>query len=266
MCGLVNKVAIVTGVSSPKGLGKAIAVKLAEMGASLVLTGRTSSRDEVMKNVKDIEAMGVKAIGVMADISNEQEVNKAVGEVVEKFGRIDILVNNAGIGRGSGVFLENQAKDWDINFAVNVKGAMNMCAAVIPEMEKNGGGSIVNISSTAGIGVSSGMPYPYVASKHALVGASKALALEYAKKKIRVNIVAPGAIETDMLIEAYKAIAEAEGISVEEAARLENSTIPTGRPAKPSEIASVVSFLASPEAAYVTGVNVPVHGGLSPGI
>ena len=110
------------------------------------------------------------------------------------------------------------------------------------------------------------MPYPYVATKHALVGATKVLALEFAPKGIRANVVAPGAINTDMLQTAYAAIAEAEGISIEEAATKENASIPIGRPAEPTEIAEAIAFLASPASSYITGIVLPVAGGMAPGI
>ena len=161
---------------------------------------------------------------------------------------------------------ENQDKDWNANYAVNVMGTVALCRGVIPFMEKSGGGSIVNVASTAGIAASVGMPYPYVATKHALVGATKVLAIEFAAKGIRANVVAPGAINTDMLQSAYAAIAEAEGISVEAAAAKENASIPVGRPAEPSEIAAAIAFLAGPDASYITGIVLPVAGGMAPGI
>ena len=128
------------------------------------------------------------------------------------------------------------------------------------------GGSIVNVSSMAGLGANPGMPYPYVATKFALVGVTKMLALEFASQGIRANVVAPGAIATDMLMQAYEAIASANKITVEEAAKQENASIPLGRPADPHEIANTIVWLASPAAAYVTGVALPVAGGMSPGI
>lgn len=263
---LEGKVAIVTGATKKKGLGKAVAVELASQGATVVLTGRKSSETGMLENVKDIKAMGVEAMGVLVDVSDAQQVSDAIDEVVAKFGRIDILVNSAGIGAGSAILEENTDRDWDANYAVNVKGTMAMCAGVLAQMEKNGGGAIVNVASTAGIAASPGMPYAYVATKHALVGASKVMALEYASKGIRVNVIAPGAIATDMLLQAYEAIAGAEGISIEEAAKAENASIPMGRPAEPSEIASAAVFLASPAASYVTGITLPVAGGMAPGI
>ena len=263
---LEGKIAIVTGATKAKGLGKAIAVKLAEQGAKVALTGRTSSKEGVEANVADIKANGGEAMAVLVDVSDSAQVDAAVKQVADAWGRVDILVNNAGVGFGSAVLTENQGRDWDGNYAVNVKGTMELCRGVIPYMEKSGGGSIVNVSSTAGMAVSVGMPYPYVATKHALVGATKVLALEFAGKSIRANVVAPGAINTDMLQQAYAAIAEAEGISAEEAGKNENAGIPLGRPAEPSEIAAAVVFLAGPDASYITGIVLPVAGGMAPGI
>ncbi len=263
---LEGKIAIVTGATKAKGLGKAIAVKLAEQGAKVALTGRASSKEGVEANVAEIIANGGAAMAVLVDVSDSAQVDAAIKEVADAWGQVDILVNNAGVGFGSAVLSENQDKDWNANYGVNVKGTMALCKGVIPYMEKARGGSIVNVSSTAGMAVSVGMPYPYVATKHALVGATKVLALEFAGKGIRANVVAPGAINTDMLQQAYAAIAEAEGISVEEAGKNENASIPLGRPAEPSEIAAAVVFLAGPDASYVTGIVLPVAGGMAPGI
>jgi 3-oxoacyl-[acyl-carrier protein] reductase len=263
---LEGKVAIVTGATKMKGLGRAIALKLAAQGAKIALTGRQNSKAGLDEVVDSLKAVGADAMGVLVDVSNQDEVTAAIQQVVDAYGSVDILVNNAGIGAGSPVFTENDDRAWDANYAVNVKGTMSMCRGALPHMEKAGGGAIVNVASLAGIGANPGMPYPYTATKFALVGVSKELALEYASKKIRVNVVCPGAIATDMLEQAYQAIAEAEGISIEDAAKLENSTIPVGRPAEPDEIADSIVYLASPAASYVTGVALPVAGGMSPGI
>ena len=263
---LEGKVAIVTGATKGKGLGKAIAVKLSELGAKVALTGRNSSKEGVEANVADIQATGGEAMAVLVDVSNPEEIDGAVKQVVDTFGAVDILVNNAGVGFGSAILDENEDKDWNANFGVNVMGTMALCRGVIPYMEKSGGGAIVNVASTAGIAASVGMPYPYVATKHGLVGVTKVLALEFAAKGIRANVVAPGAINTDMLQKAYQAIAQAEGVSVEEAAAKENSSIPLGRPAEPAEIAAAIAFLVGPDASYITGIVLPVAGGMAPGI
>ena len=263
---LEGKVALVTGATKTKGLGRAIAEKLAELGAKVVLTGRNSSKDGMEANVADINAGGGEAMGVLVDVSDAAQVDAAIKQVLDKYGSLDIVVNNAGVGFGSSLLNENTDKDWDANYAVNVKGAIAVCKGAIPAMEKSGGGAIVNVASTAGIAAGAGMPYPYVATKHALVGATKVLAIENAPKNIRANVVAPGAINTDMLQQAYAAIAEGSGISVEEAAKQENASIPLGRPAEPSEIAEAIAYLASPAASYVTGIVLPVHGGMAPGL
>lgn len=263
---LESKVAIVTGATKSKGLGKAIALKLSDMGAKVVLTGRAKSKMGVETNVAEINAKGGEAMSVLVDVSNPTEVNAAVKQVADRYGTVDILINNAGVGFGSALLAENENEDWNANFDINIKGTMELCRGVIPYMERAGDGAIVNVASTAGIAASAGMPYPYVATKHGLVGATKVLALEFASRGIRANVVAPGAINTDMLQSAYAAIAEAEGISIEEAAAKENASIPLGRPAEPSEIADAVAFLASPSASYITGIVLPVAGGMAPGI
>ncbi len=263
---LDGKVAIVTGATKAKGLGRAIAVNLAEQGAKVVLTGRASSQEGMQANVDAIKADGGEAMGILVDLSDASQIESAISEVADAWGSVDILVNNAGVGFGSAVYDENQEKDWEANYNVNVMGTLAMCRAVAPFMEKAGGGSIVNVASTAGIAASAGMPYPYVATKHSLVGVTKVMALEVAPMGIRANVVAPGAINTDMLQTAYAAIAEAEGISIEQAAAQENASIPLARPAEPSEIAGAIAFLAGPDASYITGIVLPVAGGMAPGI
>ena len=266
MSDLSGKVALVTGATKMKGLGKAVADKLIAAGATVVVTGREKSMPGAEEVVASLKAAGGDAMAVAVDVSYQDQIDAAVAKIKEAHGGVDILVNNAGIGAGSPNLLENTDRDWDANYAVNVKGAFNLCAGVIPSMEARGGGSIVNVASLAGIGASVGMPYSYIATKHAIVGATKALALEFASKGIRANVVAPGAIATDMLQTAYEAIAAANNISVEEAAKLENSGIPMGRPADPGEIADTIVWLAGPASSYVTGITVPIAGGMSAGI
>ena len=263
---LDGKVAIVTGVTKPKGLGKAIAQRLAAQGASVAITGRQKSLPGAEAIAADFRSEGYKAIAVAADSTDAEQIGAAVDTVIAEFGGIDILVNNAGIGFGSPVLADNEDKHWDANWSVNVKGAVAFVLAVWPHMEARGGGSIVNIASLAGLGANSGMPYPYTATKFALVGVTKQMALEGGGSGIRANVVCPGAINTDMLQQAYAAIAEAEGVSLTEAAALENASIPLGRPSEPSETADTVAWLAGPHSSYVTGVALPVAGGLSPGI
>ena len=263
---LEGQVAIVTGVTKPKGAGRAIAQRLAEEGAAVAITGRAKSLPGAEAIAEEFRSAGHQAQAVAADSTDSQQIEAAVSQVVDSFGGLDILVNNAGIGLGSPILAENDEKHWDANWAVNVKGAVAFCQAAWPHMEARDGSSIVNIASLAGLGANSGMPYPYTASKFALVGVTKQMALQGGSAGIRVNVICPGAINTDMLQEAYAAIAAAEGVTMEEAAALENATIPLGRPSEPSEIADAVAWLAGPRASYVTGVALPVAGGMAPGI
>ena len=263
---LDGKVAIVTGVTKPKGAGRAIAQRLAEHGAAVAITGREKSLPGAEAIAEEFRSHGHRALVVAADSTDRAQIAAAVERVAGELGGVDVLVNNAGIGMGSPILAENEERHWDANWAVNVKGAVAFCEAVWPHLQACGRGSIVNIASLAGLGANSGMPYPYTASKFALVGITKQMALEGGGDRIRVNVICPGAINTDMLQQAYAAIAEAEGVSLAEAAALENSTIPLGRPSEASEIADAVAWLAGPHSSYVTGVALPVAGGMSPGI
>jgi NAD(P)-dependent dehydrogenase (short-subunit alcohol dehydrogenase family) len=266
MSRLAGRVALVTGATKMKGLGKAVADKLIGAGATVVVTGREKSMPGAEEVVASLKAAGGQAMAVAVDVAFQDQIDAAVAKVTEVHGGVDILVNNAGIGVGAPSLMENTERDWDANYAVNVKGTMAMCRGVIPSMISRGGGAIVNVASLAGLGANPGMPLPYTATKFALIGVTKQIALEFASKGVRVNVVAPGAIATDMLIEAYKAIAAAQGVSIEEAAKMENASIPLGRPAEPEEIAETILWLASPASSYVTGVALPVAGGMSPGI
>ena len=201
---LAGKVALVTGATKMKGLGKAVADRLVAEGATVVVTGREKSMPGAEQVVAALKAQGGNAMAVVVDVAHQDQVDAAVAKVSQMHGGVDILVNNAGIGAGSAVFTENDDRAWDANYAVNVKGTMAMCRGVLPGMVQRGGGAIVNVASMAGLGANSGMPYPYTATKFALVGVTKQLALEYASKGVRVNVVAPGAIATDMLLKAFR--------------------------------------------------------------
>lgn len=263
---LSGKVAIVTGVTKPKGAGRAIAQRLVAEGAAVAITGREKSLPGAEAIAAELSDGDGRVIAVVADSTDTHQVEAAVTSVADELGALDVLVNNAGIGLGSPILAENEELHWDANWNVNVKGAVAFCRAAWPHLVARGGGSIVNIASLAGLGANSGMPYPYTASKFALVGVTKQMALEGGADGVRVNVVCPGAINTDMLQQAYEAIATAEGISIQEAAALENASIPLGRPSEPEEVADAVAWLAGPSASYVTGVALPVAGGMAPGI
>lgn len=261
-----NRVAIVTGATKPRGLGRAIAVAFAKEGVDVAVSGRPKSAAGLEQAAEAVEALGVRSHLLLADTTDRDAILEGVAATIDALGRVDYLINNAGVGAGSAIFLENEELAWDLNYAVNVKGTVAFCEAVLPHMAERGSGSIVNIASIAGIGANPGMPYPYTATKHAIVGLTKQLALEYGPKGVRANVVAPGAINTDMLQKAYAAIAEAEGITVEEAAELENRGIALRRPAEPQEVADVTVGVAMSGGAYLTGVVIPVAGGMLPGL
>jgi NAD(P)-dependent dehydrogenase (short-subunit alcohol dehydrogenase family) len=262
----MTRVAIVTGATKPRGLGRAIAVAFAKEGVDVAVSGRPKSIDGLRATADAVEAHGVRSHLLLADTTDHEAIRDGVADTVDALGRVDYLVNNAGVGAGSAVFLENDERAWDFNYAVNVKGTVAFCEAVLPHMTAQASGSIVNIASIAGIGANPGMPYPYTATKHAIVGLTKQLALEYGPRGIRANVIAPGAINTSMLQQAYRAIADAEGITVDEAAELENRGIALRRPAEPEEIAEVVVGVAMSGGAYLTGIAIPVAGGMVPGL
>lgn len=263
---LADKVAIVTGAGHSKGIGWAIALKLAAQGAAVVVTDLQGAAGDLEVLAEDIRAQGGRALPVTVDITNRTDVDACVGQALEAFGRIDILVNNAGVGGGSGELLKVAKKDWDIAYNVNVIGTVNCCQAVVPTMLEQGGGVIVNTASLCGLGAIPEISMAYTTSKFAVVGLTKAIALEYANQNIRCNAICPGAINTQMRERLFERLAAEQGISLAEAEQMENSTIAINRGAEPQEVADAVAYLAGPQASYITGVALPVAGGMAPGI
>lgn len=262
---LQGKVAVVTGAAHPRGIGRAIAASLASHGATIVLVDLPSS-ENLHQAAEDIRVLGVDAIALGCDVTQAAQVRETIAQVLESFSRIDVMVNNAGVGLGSTDFAELREQDWDISFAVNVKGVANFCQAVIPAMRKQGGGSIVNIASLAGLGAIDAIPACYTASKFAVIGLTKQLAANYARDKIRCNAVCPGSVVTQMHERTLQLIAEQQDISVEQAQELENASIPMGYSADPKLVGEAVVYLASPASSYITGISLPVAGGMSPGL
>ncbi len=247
---LDGKVAAVTGGTS--GIGLATARLLASEGARVALVGR--SRERGVESVRALAESGFEATFHRGDVSNEGDVERVVGEILKAHGRIDVLVNNAGIYRAAPL-TELSVEDWDSVIATNLRGTFLMTRAVLPHMIEMGGGSIVNVSSTAGIS-----PYAkgtaYCASKAAVVAFTRALALEVADKGVRVNAVCPGLTDTPML----RGIAPSE-----EAYRDFSRLVPLGRIANPEEVARVILFLTSDLSSYVTGAVYVVDGGITAG-
>ena len=247
---LTGKKALVTGGS--RGIGRGIALALAKQGADVAVNFH-SNAGEAEKVVSEIKALARDSFGVQADVSIKDQVEKMVQEVVTKFGRIDILVNNAGICVFE-PFEKMTEEDWDRTVDTNLKGQFLCSRAVIPHMERQSWGRIINIASVAsgGIGFGGSMLAHYASSKGGIVALTEALGAELAKKGIRVNAIAPGLIETDM----GKIVLDNPQMSQAMLAR-----IPVGRPGKPEDIAAVAVFLASDEADYITGTVIYVDGG-----
>jgi len=240
-----REVAIITG--SGRGIGKAIALKLAQQGMNIVISDVAA--DTVDNAVKEIEQLGVKVLGVKADVTNSEDVFHLFSETIEVFGRVDVLVNNAGITRDN-LLIRMQESEWDSVIAVNLKGCFNCLKAVAKIMMKQRKGKIVNISSVVGVMGNVGQAN-YAASKGGVISLTKSAAKELAARNITVNAVAPGFIETEMTKNLSGNVKEAF-----------INLIPLKRPGRPEDVANVVSFLVSPAADYITGQVIHIDGGM----
>jgi len=263
---MTNKTAIITGASHPKGIGRAIAVALAKSGVNVVVVDLKGAAG-LNTVVDELASYGVTAHTVVCDVTDKKDIKKVINDTMEIFGSIDILINNAGVGLGSANFLELTDNDWNLSLAINLKGIADFCQAAIPQMlEQDTGGCIVNIASLAGLGAIEDIPACYTASKFAVVGLTKQLAVQYAKNGIRVNAICPGSIHTQMHETTLDMIAQEHNISLEDAQKLEDSNIPLGYTAEPSVVGDAVVYLSSDASRYITGVAMPVSGGMSPGL
>lgn len=241
----MKQVALVTG--SSRGIGRAIAAQMAQEGYA-VCVNYIEQREAAEALVTQLQAEGCQAMSVQADVADRSAVNAMVAEIEAAFGPVTLLVNNAGISR-QGLFQDVDDELWDRYFAVNVTGARNTIQAVLPHMLHEKSGCIVNISSIWGLRGAS-CEVTYAATKAALVGLTRSLALELAPSGIRVNAVAPGCIETDMV----------RSLGQDTRNMLVDAT-PMNRLGTPEDIAGVVSFLASPRAAFMTGQIITADGG-----
>ena len=263
---LDQKVAVVTGAGHPRGIGFAIARKLAADGARVVLSDLASTADELEKCAAELRQAGSDARTCTMDVSDAAEVRETLDRVAAEMRGLDILVNNAGIGGGSSQLLEVEPADFSRTMNVNLLGAFHCCQVAVPHMLVAGEGAIVNIASLCGLGAIPEIPIAYTSSKFAVVGFTKAVALEFADRNIRCNAVCPGAINTAMRDTLFQRMAEEHGISVDEARQMEDETIGMARGGEPEEIADCVAYLAGPSASYVTGTAIPVAGGMVPGL
>jgi len=267
---LDGKVAIVTGAGHPRGMGQAASLRLAEHGAAVVLTDLAKGEDDdalrgLRKGVRHIEAGGGKAMAMAVDVTRRADIEDCVARTLTAFGGIDILFNNAGTPVGAGAFLDMTDAQWDMSYEVNVRGPALFCRAVIPHMIERGGGSIINNASVAGLGA---IPFmaAYTATKFAVVGLTKAIATEFGHHNVRCNAICPGSIKTAMYDLEATHIAERRGITVEEAKRSLDEEGWMKRSAEPGEVADVVAYLAGPASSFITGVALPVAGGMAPGL
>lgn len=244
-----RKVAIVTCGNS--GIGRATAIALAREGAKVTVAARRASEGE--ETVRLVKEAGSDAIFVKTDVAIENDVRSLVEKTVDTYGRLDYAVNNAGIGEKMTPLVEQTSEKFDQIINTNVRGVWLSMKYEIPMMIKNGGGSIVNTSSGAGLVGFPQMPV-YIASKHAVLGLTKSAALEYAKSGIRINAIAPGGVETDMLMQTV-----GDDHQFLETFR---SMHPIGRIGRPEEIANTIVWLLSDKASFVLGHTLLVDGGI----
>jgi 3-oxoacyl-[acyl-carrier protein] reductase len=241
---LLDRVAIVTG--SGQGIGRGIALCLARAGAHIIVAEQAV--DRIGPVVAAVEDLGVRALGVPADVSKSDDVQRLVQQTVESFGRIDILVNDAGRVVVKPM-VEHTEADWDRVVDTNLKGVFLCCRYIVPEMMARKRGAIVNIASIAAFHVT--VPHvPYAASKAGVVALTRDLAYEVARYGIRVNAIAPGPIETPM----------SQAVSAEQRQGIIRS-VPLGRMGQPEDIGQATAFLVSDAASFITGATLPVAGG-----
>ncbi|MEH2374157.1 SDR family oxidoreductase [Nostoc sp.] len=247
MTTLFGKVALVTGGTS--GIGKATALALAQAGAKVVVAGRRQVEGE--ETIRQIQAMGGEGFSVPADVSKEADVQILIEKIMTRYGRLDIAFNNAGVEQDSTPLAEQTEATYDHIMDINVKGVWLSLKHEIPALLKSGGGAIVNTSSVLGLVGGAIVPI-YTASKHAVEGLTKSVALEFVKQGIRVNAVSPGPIQTEMLDRLSKANPEAIKQLI---------AGPMGRMGTPEEVVNAVLWLCSDASSFVTGQSISVDGG-----
>jgi meso-butanediol dehydrogenase / (S,S)-butanediol dehydrogenase / diacetyl reductase len=276
MGNLSGKVAFVTGAAAKRGMGRAVALRLAKEGADVVVNDKFANPQSAWVGdegwngladvVKEIEALGRKGLAVLAGVESMKEVEAAVKAAIDKFGQIDILINCAGIRGPVGVsIVDGDEKDWQQLFDVNSIGTMVISKAVGREMiRRNQGGKIVHIASAAGK-----LPCPgsaaYAASKWAVIGITQALAMELAPYKINVNAINPGFFATNLRDEDATLHSKEKGITIEQFRadeyKMLSNMVPLKRMGKVEEIADLCYYLVSDQSEYLTGLNINITGG-----
>lgn len=253
---LKDKVAIVTG--GGKGIGRAIALELAEAGCSLGLASR--SKKDLTGTCHEVRASGQRAVPIKMDVTQSKDVEKMVDKVIETFGTVDILVNNAGITGPTSPLHEIELVDWEQTMRVNVTGTFLCCKAVLPIMINKKKGKIINISSTSGKRPISNRTV-YGAAKMSVIGLTRSLAAETGKFNINVNAVSPGPVSGVRIQEVMKRAADAEGLDKKDLERRLLSASPLGRMVSERDVAKMVVFLASENAVNITGQDFGVNAG-----
>lgn len=249
---LQGRTALVTG--GGRGIGRAVAERLAREGARVAVAGRTEAELEEVAAL-----LGGGGAALRLDVGDRADIARALPLLREKVGHVDILVNNAGVAE-SAAYHATPDEVWDRMLAVNVTGAFALCRALIPPMIERGYGRVVNVASNAGL---TGYAYSsaYCASKHAMVGMTRAIALEIARSEVTINCVCPGWVETRMTEETLARIEAKTGRPRAEAKRALEAMSPQRRMVQPEEVAAVVAMLVSPEARSVHGQAIPIDGG-----
>lgn len=243
---LEGKTALVTGAG--RGIGRSIALTLAEAGADVAITyARSSAAAEEVKT--EIEKLGRNALIFQADAVDAKKAEEVIGDIVKQWGKLDILVNNAGITKDT-LIMRMSEEQWDDVIQTNLKSVFNYSKSAVRPMMKQRSGSIINIGSVVGVSGNAGQTN-YSASKAGMIGFTKSLAKELASRNVRVNLIAPGYITTDMTDQLNETTLEAI-----------QKSIPLGKAGDPKDIAHAAQYLASDAAAYVTGVVLHVDGGM----
>jgi NAD(P)-dependent dehydrogenase (short-subunit alcohol dehydrogenase family) len=251
---LDGKIALVTGAGS--GIGRAIAIRVAGEGATVVVAGQR--RERLDETVGLVQANGGRANAVLCDVADAEQVRRMCEAIAAAHGRIDILVNNAARNRPDTAVSERVAELaepwWAATLDVNLTGAFYCCKYVLQTMLRGGGGCIINIASTSGL-AGNWNQGAYVASKHGLIGLTRSIALDYAAHGVRANAICPGFIETERSL-TFAALNRGDDWRARKLAE-----IPLGRLGRAEEVAALAAFLASDDAAYITGAAIPIDGG-----
>jgi NAD(P)-dependent dehydrogenase (short-subunit alcohol dehydrogenase family) len=273
---LDGKVAIVTGAGRMRGIGRAVALRLAQEGADVAVTAvarptesfpeheREAGWRGVESVAEEVEALGRRGLPLDLDVTDAAQVRAMVERTEKELGRLDVLVNNAGLAlvSGSRSLWEIEDEEWFREVDVNLHGTYHCCKAFAAALvRRDEGGKIINVSSLAGR-QGQAQYGGYTPSKFGVVGLTQMLAKELAPHRVNVNCVCPGSTDTDMMDGTFQRTGDRMGLTFEMIKQATKAFIPLGRQAEPSEIASVIAFLASPQADYITGQAINVDGGL----